>query len=104
MSSAADMDMGMNMGMNMAMHQMDADNPDSLDQAQKPDCCLDDETALRTGQQCKHDQSCHAGQGAMAVASEFWVSDVAHLHVASVDMPFKPLLSLVAIWRPPSLI
>lgn len=88
--------------MAMAMHQMDADQG-HMDSEQKPDCCVDDETALRTGQHCKQGQSCHAGQVAMAMSSDLSVSVFPPLHVVSADMPLKPLLSLVAIWRPPSL-
>ncbi|MBQ0755325.1 MAG: hypothetical protein KBT87_00675 [Gammaproteobacteria bacterium] len=94
-------DMMSSANMDMSMHQMGDMN--HLDQDQKPDCCLDDETALRTGQQCKQGQSCHAGQVMMAMTSDISAPAFAHLYVASADMPFKPLLSLVAIWRPPSL-
>lgn len=89
---SSDMDMG------MSMHEMD-----DMSQQQKPDCCLDDDTALRTGQHCKQGQSCHAGQVAMAMTSDLSVSSFPHSYGVSADMPFKPLLPLVAIWRPPSL-
>ena len=63
-------------------------------------CCSDD---AMPAQHCQAGHDCHVTQPSMAAAADVFLVVYPEQHCVVTSIPFKPLPTLIAIWRPPSL-